>query len=269
MLGILVAIAIYMGFTGGFNLGGGGDLPGMDTQQYLAESGLQATTPPPAASAPPPDAAPPSAAPGAPPPSSAGEIGMGGAPPSASPPSQPAPSAPSTPGQSSPGSMSINEKLLSFRNLDPDIIINDKYEVLEESVTEPEKFAADIGRVDPLTVVNQFIPPELRPPRQGETNDEKVLGFLEELTGHEILNQIRLDIVEVINAGNMVFVLIRFGPGEPTPVPVGSSYGFRYGGLNITVVIDSATRNKVVYRLIFQGEYSSGSRTVTAISPSY
>lgn len=257
VLGLLVAIAIYMGVTGGFNLGGGGDLPsGLDSQAYMAESGT----------APPPVSAPPVETPSAPPssaPPSSGEIGMG-APPVSAP-----PSTPSAPSSTPSSSMGINEKLLSFRGLDPDAIIEGKYKVLEESVTEPEKFAEDIGRVDPLTVVNQFIPPELRPPRKGETNDEKVLGFLEEVYAHDVLSRIRLNVDEVINAGNQWFVLMRFGPGEPTPVPVGGSIGISAEGLRVTAIVDSADREKVVFILLYSGEYSDATRTVTMISPTY
>ena len=261
-LAILIAAAIYMGVTGQFGTGGGGDLPSeLMRGDYAADTGAPSTPSPAVDTTPPPAAAPPDGA------AASGLMVSPGQPESPSstptPPPTPAPSQPSS-------SMGINEKLLAFKNIDPKTIIDDKYDELEKDVTDPEKFAEDIGRVDPLTVVSDFMPPELRPPRKGETNDEQITAFLQEARAHDVLSRISLDIRETINAGNQWFALIRFNEdSEPVPYPVGQPFSIFAEGLLVRGVIVSASRTKVVYELSWQGPYSSASRTVTMLGPGY
>jgi len=158
----------------------------------------------------------------------------------------------------------INQSLLAFRELDAKEIIRNKYDELEGHVTEPENFAEDIGRVDPMTFVSDFFPEELRPPRSGETNDEEMWKFIEEAVGYDVLNGIRISVHEVINMGNssMVIAIIE---GRPISMVEGQSVGSQ----GVLITASSIERTKVVFTLSFRGQYAQVSTTRTFISRDY
>jgi hypothetical protein len=162
------------------------------------------------------------------------------------------------------GDTGINEKLQAFRNLYPEDIIEKKYNVLEEEVTKPENFAEDIGRVDPLTVVNDFIPEELRPPREGETSDEEMFKFMEEAVGYEILNSIEIQVIEVLQVGNYNSVVCLIN-GQGTNMAEGDAVGAN----GVTIQASKVTRGEVVFTLSYVGDYASVSKTKSFISGSY
>jgi hypothetical protein len=271
---IIMAIGlIYTFATGGFG-GAGGDLPEFDSGGAAppSQSSSASTTPPstPASGAP-------SLAAGA-------SVGAGGAvtaggQTSPATPSQPTPGTGAgggggtkpTPSKTPSGGADtgINEKLEAFRNMNPDKILKDKYDELNKEVTPPEHFAEDIGRVDPLTVVYDFIPEELRPPREGETNEEEVFKFLEEAIGYEILDSIEIQVIEVLSLGNYKSVVATI-QGQTMNIQEGQQLQMMtQEGFYVYITLTSVDRSEVIFDLTFVGAYAVVTRTRTFISGSY
>ncbi|MEP0813807.1 MAG: hypothetical protein HRF49_03965 [bacterium] len=261
ILGIAIVAAIFTYFfSGGLSISGDDPLAGDMTAQYAQEIGAQPGAPPASA------------------PSSGGETSAGGPPPAmgletgmpAAPAAEPSkPSEPSEPSKPAPAKLAgegkgINEKLLAFRKLNPDEILEEKYKDLEEKVSEPEAFAEDIGRVDPLTVVLDYIPEELRPPRSGETNEEEIIKFLQESYGYEMIDSLNIRVVEVVELGNYPIVLFTVN-GRPSQGGPGAATYFN--GVEIRIL--EADTTAVTMRLTVYGTYSTMSRTKKFISGDY
>jgi len=151
--------------------------------------------------------------------------------------------------------------------MNPDQILKDKYDELNKEVTPPEHFAEDIGRIDPLTVVNDFIPEELRPPREGETNEEEVFEFLEEVFANEMLDNIQIEVQEVLSIGNYKSVVATI-QGQTMNIPEDRQL-YAPDSPYIIIWLYEVTSTKVTFKLIYDGTYAKVTRDRIFISGSY
>jgi len=202
---------------------------------------------------------------------------MGGAPPGAptgtppgggatgaAPPSTGAP--PAGPSETAPAEapkLTEEEKtagLEAFKKVDSRDILRKRLEEADKQVTkvDPEKGVPypGVGRIDPLTFVDEAIPEELRPPRSGETDIDKVLEYLMAAWSTEIIEQVHIRVFSVMKIGLETWVNLEVDTPYYAPVSgalrVGGAmhFGDPTGrGMDIDVYLDSADQKLVTFTI--------------------
>lgn len=102
--------------------------------------------------------------------------------------------------------------LEAFKKIDSREIVRKRLEEAEKKLTkvDPEEGLPypGVGRVDPLTYTRDW-PEELRPPRSGETDWDKVLEYMMAAYGAAELKSIQIEVLSVMKIGLVDFVDFR------------------------------------------------------------
>ena len=138
----------------------------------------------------------------------------------------------------------------SFMELDPRDILRAKQQDLENRLTSPwdeenpDGFIPETGRVDPLTIVNEAVPDELKPPRDGSTDINEIQTYLVTLGATQAVEGVAaaLQCHSVIEIGVISTAYFSLGSGEEAPrfaMQEGSSFGINGTQVTCTGVSDT------------------------------
>jgi hypothetical protein len=104
-------------------------------------------------------------------------------------------------------SKSAAENLLGFKRITPKELMEEKSEDLKRDLSNPsDSRFREVGRNDPLTVVDDALPEELRPPRTGDSNDERIRQFLEGKLGTDLINAVNVSVDSAVQIGTVWYV---------------------------------------------------------------
>jgi len=251
---VLVAAVLYFVFSGGFSSVFQSDIP-----EFVPQTTSQPTATAPATA---PGSAAPPAAPGVGAPAAPGIGGPGGAQPAG--PGGPAAIPPAGGGEltmdpsvaaaaAAAQKLTPEDKLAkleAFRKIDAREILERRIEEAKESETkvDPDKGLPyyDVGRTDPLFVVSDKIPEELRPPRTGESDADKIFGdLMRKARQTAMLESVRIEVWSVMKIGLVTMVNLTVD-GMIGTVPVGRTVPM--GSYSFTVTSASQQLVTIVLR---------------------
>jgi hypothetical protein len=139
--------------------------------------------------------------------------------------------------------VSVEKALAGFKTISPSDIMGKKYDDLRKSLTDPKDLRFDsVGRNDVLTVVQDALPEELRPPRTGETNEDLIRKYFQSYMGTMLVNEVDVQVHSVLAVGMVRFVNIEVD-GERFTAAEGDTIRAANGA---TVTIASASDSQVV-----------------------
>jgi hypothetical protein len=157
------------------------------------------------------------------------------------------------------------DAMKAFEKVDSHDIMMKRQEEAKDTETklEPDKDLPypDTGRTDPLFIVSEAVPEELRPPRSGETDYDSILDFLITAYGTELLDSVQIEVWSVMQIGMEKYVNMSID-GMLATVPEGRG-GTLPNGVSITVA--SASQDEVIISLSFSTPYSSVSKSKSYI----
>jgi len=130
------------------------------------------------------------------------------------------------------------EKLEAFRKIDSREILARRIEEAREGETvvnaEEGLPYPEVGRTDPLFIVSDAIPKELRPPRTGESDTDKVFEeLIRQAIETAILDSVRIEVWSVMRIGLTTMVNLSVD-GRLGTLPVGYPLDMGYYSLTIT-----------------------------------
>jgi hypothetical protein len=167
-----------------------------------------------------------------------------------------------------------DDPIENFKALDPRDIIIKKYEDLESrkttpwDETDPKEYIFDTGRPDPLSLVLDSVPDELKPDRAGDTDMNEINDYLvaDEATRIVRIYAAIISCHNVVQIGLEKYVSLSIGGGPQFSVQEGFSTGGTAGNANgipivLTITVTSVATDQVVIRLT-----AAGQGTTTSIS---
>jgi hypothetical protein len=186
----------------------------------------------------------------------------GGAPAPGSPSGGSAPAGPNVANMSEKDKMSA---LKGFEKVDSHDIMMKRQEESKNSETkvdaENDVPYPDTGRTDPLFIVSEAIPEELRPPRTGETDYDSILDFIITAQGSAMLDAVQIEVWSVMQIGMEKFVNMSVD-GALMTVQEGGGGGTPSG---VSFSVASATQQEVIIVLSVSTQYTSVSKTKSFI----
>jgi hypothetical protein len=167
-----------------------------------------------------------------------------------------------------------DDPIENFKALDPRDIIIKKYEDLESrkttpwDETDPKEYLFDTGRPDPLSLVLDSVPDELKPDRAGDTDMNEINDYLVADAATQLVRfyAAAISCHNVVQIGLEKYVSLSIGGGPQISVQEGFSTGGTAGDANgipivLTIAVTSVATNEVVIRLT-----AAGQGTTTSIS---
>lgn len=151
------------------------------------------------------------------------------------------------------GKLSAEEKLKkldAFRKIDSREVLRRRIEEARqgETVVDAEKGLPypEVGRTDPLFLVSEAIPEELRPPRTGESDVDKAFDeLLTKFIQTQILESVRIEVWSVMKIGLTTMVNLSID-GRLGTLPVG--YPLNMGAYTLKIVSASQSLVTIVLR---------------------
>jgi len=125
------------------------------------------------------------------------------------------------------GNPSIPADTGTFESLDSHNIMLSRQSEAASNLSSPA------GRTDPLYALGDSIPRELRPPREGETDSDAILGILMQLDAEKLLDDVKIVVWSVMQIGQNKFANLTIN-GEPYTVQEGEGVVV-YNGVNVYV----------------------------------
>jgi len=97
----------------------------------------------------------------------------------------------------------IKQRFEKYRDVNFRNIIREKYDQLKTKLTDVNRDIpyTNVGRTDPLSFTDPRIPPELRPPRQGETDISRIQNYFMQLAATQLIEQTQIQVLGVLAVG--------------------------------------------------------------------
>ncbi len=97
----------------------------------------------------------------------------------------------------------VKQRFEKYRDVNFRNIIKEKYDQLKTKLTDVNRDIpyTNVGRTDPLSFTDPRIPPELRPPRQGETDISRIQNYFMQLAATQLIDQTQIQVLGVLAVG--------------------------------------------------------------------